>query len=423
MARVEKITLRNGLRLVLVRQPSSLTATVLVLVETGSEYETKQINGISHFLEHLTFKGTTKRPRPGAIAEELAGLGAESNAFTSQEYTGYWAKAEAKKLPRVLDIISDLYLNPIFDGGEIEKERGVVIEEINMYEDTPAHRTHDIFMRLLYGNQPAGWDILGEKKIIKRLKREDFVEYREKHYVAPATTVCVAGNFDDKKITLLVRDLFGHLPRARKSTKPRTTVRQSRSRSLAKFKASDQSHLVLGVPALDIFDGRKHALQVLAEVLGGGMSSRLFRRIREELGAAYYVRATPEFCIDHGYLAVSAGVDHRRITPVIQAILEELRRLTHELVGAEELKRSKDHLEGSLVLNLETSDELASFYGGQEILTRKLLQPDTLVDKIQSVSAGAVREVARQFFRTNRLNLAVIGPYRNPKSFQKLLRL
>src|SRR5580700_6890946 len=180
----KKIILPNGLRILLVPQASTLAASVLILVEAGSEYETKRVNGVSHFLEHMMFKGTTNRSRPGMIAEELAALGAQSNAFTGQEYTGYWAKAEAKKLPRILEIVSDLYLNPIFDAEEIEKERGVIIEEINMYEDTPARRVHEIFTGLLYGDQPAGWDISGGKEIIRKLAKKDFTKYREERYIA-----------------------------------------------------------------------------------------------------------------------------------------------------------------------------------------------------------------------------------------------
>ncbi len=176
----KKLTLPNGLRIILVPQASTLAASVLILVEAGSEYETKRVNGVSHFLEHMTFKGTTNRPRPGMIAEELAALGAQSNAFTGQEYTGYWAKAEARKLPKILEIVSDLYLNPVFAPEEIEKERGVIIEEINMYEDTPARRVHEILTTLMYGDQPAGWDISGEKEVIAKTGERGFRKISER---------------------------------------------------------------------------------------------------------------------------------------------------------------------------------------------------------------------------------------------------
>ena len=421
MENFKRKILKNGLRLILVPQ-KRFAATALVLVEAGSEYETKRINGLSHFLEHLMFKGTAKRPRPGAIAEELDALGAEYNAFTSQEYTGYWAKAQREKLPQILELVSDLYLNPVFNNEEIDKERGVIIEEINMYEDTPMRRIHDIFGELLYGDQPAGWDVAGKKEIIRRITKENIVAYRDKHYVAGATVVVVAGDFDEAKITRLTENLFSGLGRGRKITKSKTKEKQSKPAVAVKFKESDQAHLVLGVRAFDIFDDRRHALQVLANVAGGGMSSRLFHRIREKLGAAYYIRAGADLLLDHGYFSVSAGVDHKKLEIVIKAILEELKRLADELVGADELKKAKDHLIGNFILGMETSDELAGFYGSQEILSQKLSKPSQVIDKIQRVTSDEVRRVARTIFKNDKLNLALIGPYRQTETFKKILR-
>ncbi|HVO28909.1 MAG TPA: pitrilysin family protein [Candidatus Paceibacterota bacterium] len=419
----KKLTLPNGLRVVFVPQPSSLAASVIILVEAGSEYETKPVNGVSHFLEHLMFKGTARRPKAGMIAEEFASLGAQTNAFTGQEYTGYWAKAEARKLPKILELVSDLYLNPIFDPDEIEKERGVIVEEINMYEDTPASRVHEIFNSLLYGDQPAGWDVSGEKEVIRKLAKDDFLEYRNARYVAPGTVVIVAGKFDEKRTLAAIREYFGGLARRKAGAKPKTKEQQSAPQARVKFKESGQSHLVLGFRAFDLFDRRRHALHVLADVLGGGMSSRLFRRVREELGAAYYIDADADLSLDHGTLAISAGVDHGKIDVVIKAILAECRRLRDELVPGAELQRMKDHMVGGIVLGLETSDALASYYGSQEILAKKLLPPEKLVDTIRRISAAEVRNVARAVFADRRLNLAVIGPYRNAEMFEKILTL
>lgn len=417
------ITLSNGLRLILVHQPSSLAASILILVEAGSEYETKKINGISHFLEHMTFKGTVNRPRAGMIAEELAALGAQSNAFTGQEYTGYWAKAESRKLPQILEIVSDLYLNPRFDPAEIEKERGVIIEEINMYEDTPARRVGEVLMSLVYGDQPAGWDVGGRKEIVRRLGREDFLRYRTERYVAAGTVVVVAGAFDKKRVTEQVRTFFGSLPRRRVAAKPKTHERQAAPRAISAYKDSGQSHLAFGFRAFDLFDRRRYALDVLADLLGGGMSSRLFKRVREELGAAYYIDADAELYLDHGIFTIGAGVDHGKIETVMSVILEECRRTRDELVPLAELQRVKDHMAGGIILGLETSDALAGYYGGQEILTKKLLPPETIIDRIRKTTAAEVRAAARAVFRGNRLNFAVIGPYRGTKSFRKILKL
>lgn len=418
---VKKHRLPNGLRIIFAPQKGSLTSTVLVLVEAGSEYETKEINGLSHFLEHMCFKGTAKRPKPGMIAEELDALGAEYNAFTSQEYTGYWAKVEKGKFPEILELISDLYLNPIFNQEEIEKERGVVIEELNMYEDTPMRKVHDLWNELLHGDQPAGWDVGGKKEIIAKLNQDDFISYRGKHYVAAKTIVIISGNFSEKLADKRIKEYFGSLPKRPKAKKTPTKKSQDAPRLKVRFKESEQGHLVVGLPAFDVFDERRISLLVLANVLGGGMSSRLFRRVREELGAAYYVRADMDAALDHGSLSVSAGVAHPKTEVVLTAILEELRKLKDTPVGPAELQKAKDHLTSGIVLGLETSDQIASFYGEQEILKGKFTSPEDYIKKIKRVTPRQVQEVAKLLFKTEKLNLAIIGPYKDEASLLKLL--
>lgn len=422
MSNFKKIILSNGLRVVLVPQRNNLAATVLILVEAGSEYETKEINGLSHFLEHLMFKGTKNRPKPGMISHELDSLGAEYNAFTGGQYTGYYAKVQKEKIAKAVDLVSDLYLNPIFNPEEIEKERGVIIEEINMYEDTPMRRVNELFTALLYGDQPAGWDIAGRKEVIRELKRDQFEKYRTKHYVAPKTVVVVSGAFEEKKVLAQIKKTFGELKKLPALKKPKTTEKQSKPELSIKFKESDQSHLILGVRAFPVFDKRRHALQILADVLGGGMSSRLFHRVREDLGAAYYVRAESDLSLDHGFAAVSAGVDHSKIELVIKAILDEMNRLRTELVPAAELQKAKDHMIGNFILGLEGSDEMASYYGGQEIITKKISIPEEVIKKVKAVKAEEIRAVAKTLFINRSLNLAVIGPYKESESFRKILK-
>jgi predicted Zn-dependent peptidase len=419
----KKITLPNGLRIILAPQQDSLAATVLILVEAGSEYETKNINGLSHFLEHMMFKGTVNRPDAGVISSELDGIGAEYNAFTGPEYTGYWAKVQKKQINKAIDVVSDLYLNPIFNPNEIEKERGVIIEEINMYEDTPMRRVHELFSSLLYGDQPAGWDIAGTKEVIRKLGREDFVSYRSKHYVASKTVVVIGGSFGLKDVEKRIKNIFSGLPKKSKAKKIKTTEAQRAPAVSVKFKDSDQSHLVLGVRAFDVFDKRRYAIQVLGNVLGGGMSSRLFRKVRDELGAAYYVRAEADLLLDHGFFAVSSGVDHKKIEIVIKAVLEEMNRFKKELVSEAELAKSKEHMIGNFVLGLETSDELSSFYGGQEIITGKVVPLDEIIKKIKAVTAKEIQAVAKFIFENSKLNLAVIGPYKEEARFKKILKL
>lgn len=420
---MKKITLKNGLRIVLVPRPDNLAATVLILVRAGSEYETKQKNGVSHFLEHMMFKGTTDRPEPGMIAHELTALGAQFNAFTGEEYTGYYAKAQAEKLPKILEIVSDLYLNPLFDEAEIEKERGVIIQEINMYEDDLPARAQKVFNALVYGDQPAGWDVGGEKAVIKKLARADFVAYRDRRYVMPGTVVVVAGKFRPAAVAAQIKKYFGGLLHRTAPGKKKTIERQSSPALKLHFKESDQAHLVLGFRAFDMFDERRYALRVLADILGGGMSSRLFTRIREKMGAAYYIGAGTDLSLDHGLLSISAGADRARAEEVIAAILEECRLLRDVAVPEQELQKSKDHMIGGLILGLETSDDLASFYGGQEVLAGSVLSPATLTDRIKKVTARDVQAVAKAVLKNKGLNVAIVGPYKSQMSFKKILTI
>ncbi len=421
MKEFTKKTLKNGLRIVLIPRPDDLATTVLVLVEAGSKYETKDINGISHFLEHMCFKGTTKRPHAIDIAGELDSIGSEYNAFTSQEWTGYFAKAQSRHNDTILDVVSDLYLNPKLDATELEKEKGVVIEELNMYEDMPQRKVQDLFQELLYGDQPAGWDVGGKKEIIQKLNGEKVLKYRGQHYVAQATVVVVAGNFDPKVMTSQIEAMFSGMSTGKKSEKLKVIEAQKKPEILVRFKESDQTHLVIGTRAFDIFDKRKHALEILADILGGGMSSRLFQRVREQLGAAYYVRSGVDLLTDHGVMTVSAGVDHKKLDIVVKAILEEMTRLAKGEISEKELVSAKDHLIGRMFLSLETSDALAMYYGGQEILERSMVDPEEVARLVNKVKKSEVVAVAKELFQDNKLNMALIGPYKDKAQFEKLL--
>lgn len=406
----KKTTLPNGLRILTIPRKDDLATTFLVLVEAGSKYETKDISGLSHFLEHMCFKGTKRRPKALDIAGELDGLGAECNAFTAQEHTGYFAKVEAHKLDQALDIVSDLYLNPVFDPAEIEKEKGVVVEELNMYEDLPMRKINDIFMELLYGDQPAGWDIGGTKEVVRSLTYDQLTAYRAAHYIPQATVVVVAGAFDEADIIRKITAAFGTIPAGVKSTKRAVTESQSAPQVFLKNKKVDQTHIMLGCRAFSAFDNRRFALEVLSDILGGGMSSRLFQKVREELGAAYYVRSGVDLFTDHGFLAISSGVDQTKLTAVVKAVVDEMQKIKDELVPEAELRRAKNHLVGRIILGLEASDELASFYGAQEVAGEELISPQELVAKLEAVTAEDIRAVARDIFTDDRLNLAVISP-------------
>jgi len=414
MHQYKRITLRNGMRVILVPQKQSLATMAAVLVEAGSKYESKKTNGISHFLEHMCFKGTTKRPRPMDIAKDLDGLGAQYNAFTTQEYTSYFIKARNEAFDRTLEILADLYLNPVFDSAEIEKEKGVIEGEIDMREDMLQSKVWEVFMGLLYGDQPAGWDIIGPKATIRKFTREDFLAYRNAHYVGQATSLVVAGGFDGKNILRKIETHFANLRRSEKGKKKKVREAQRHPEGKLHFKESDQTHFVLGFRAIDAYDERKYALQVLSDILGGGMSSRLWQRIREDMGAAYYVGASCDFYTDHGSIAMSAGVHHGKARDAMKAGIEEFARLTDELVAPKELARAKDHLIGNFFLSLEGSDDMGYFYGGQEVMHMKLKDPKSVAARIKAVSAEDIRSVARQLFRDRGMNCAVVGPFRKP---------
>lgn len=419
---IQRTVLPNGLRVLLLPEPKSPTATALILVEAGSEYETKAINGISHFLEHLVFKGTKKRPTAAAISSELDGLGAQYNAFTSQEYTGYWAKVQSHKITQALDLISDMYLNPVIDPAEMEKERGVIIEEINMIADDPRRQIHDDFSALLYGDQPAGWNVAGEKAIINRITKEQVVSYRTLHYHPAGTVVVVSGGFSPAAVRADIKKYFSALPRHPKVKKPATIEKQSAPRLAYKKKDSDQTHLVLGVRAFDMFDPRRYAAQVLADIVGGGMSSRLFQKIREEMGAAYYVGAGVDLDLDHGVFGVSCGVERSKLVPVVRAVIQELNTVSRTPVAPSELRKTKDHLIGNFLINLESSDEIASFYGMQEVAGQKIKNPAQIIKAIEAVSAAQVRDVARDIFKDKTLNFASIGRDNPSAALKKALR-
>ena len=419
----KKITLDNGLRIITAPQPGNLAVTVLVLVEAGSQYETKDTNGLSHFLEHMCFKGTKKRPTALQISSELDEMGGSHSAFTGHEYTGYYVKAESKNLDKIMDIISDMYLNPLFDAKEIDREKGVIIEEINMNEDDPQRDIWDVFTKLLYGDQPSGWNIAGPRENIRKLTREDFISYRDKHYLADSTIVVVAGSFDEKEVVGKVSAAFKDIPKNEKGGRPRTLEAQKKPEVSIKHKASDQIHTILGFRTFDIFDKRRYALEVMSAVLGAGMSSRLFHKVRERLGAAYYVRAGNDFYTDHGYFAIAAGLNKEKLEAALTAMLDELGRIKEELVPASELNKVKNHIAGNLVLGLETSNAVASFYGDQEVLEKKIVTPHELLKRINAVTAEDVRNVARAIIKNEGMNLATIGPVEDKGKLETILKI
>ncbi len=422
MTKPKKKILKNGLRIITVPMKDNPTVTVLVLVGTGSDYETKKINGISHFLEHMCFKGTIKRPTAQAISHELDALGAQYNAFTDHEMTGYYAKSDAKNFKKIFDVVSDIYLNSTFPEAEMQKEKGVIIEEINMYEDMPNRHVQDMFQEVLYGDQPAGWNITGPKDNIRAMIRDDFVKYKASHYVAESTVIIVAGAITSDEVYREVAKNFKDAHTNPKGKKVKTKDIQKIPQVLIKHKETDQTHFVIGVRSFDLFDERNPILQVLGGVLGAGMSSRLFNKLREQMGVAYYVRAFNDTSIDHGSFQISAGVNNARTKEVITEILKECIKLTKEKVGEDELAKVKSYLIGNSKLSLEATDDIASFYGTQELMRKEVQTLDEKIKKIKAVTAEDIQKMAKKIFQTKNLNLAIIGPYKDKKPFEEILK-
>ncbi len=409
----KKYNLKNGIRLVTSKMNGTKTVTVLVLVGTGSKYETKNISGISHFLEHMMFKGTKKRKDTKTITEELDSVGAEYNAFTSNEYTGYYVKADWTNLDLALDIVSDMLLNSKFRKKDMEKEKGVVIEEINMYKDNPQRQVAQNIDKLLFGDQPAGWDIAGTKKSVLSYTRKDLLKYFKDHYVSKNTVVCIAGNFNEKNIKQKVNKYFFSLQKGEPKQKKPTKQRQDSPRSLIEYKKTDQTHIVVALRSdLSLFSEKRFALILLANILGGNMSSRMFINIREKQGLAYYISAGTDFSTDTGYLYIRAGIDNKRVKDAVKSILAELKKVKTKGVTQKELKKAKEYFKGKTIMELESSDELAGFLGTQEILKNKIETQDELIKKVSKVKLSEVNTMAKKLFDNKNLNLALIGPFK-----------
>jgi len=422
MFKVKKHVLLNGLKVILVEMPNSPTTTVEVLTETGSKYETKKEAGLSHFLEHMCFKGTKQRPSALAVSKALDELGAISNAYTSTEVTAYWAKASFEHTLKMLDIISDIYVNPIFKKEDLEKEKGVITEEINMYKDQPQAIVGEVFDLAMHGNQPAGLPVIGNKKSITSFKVEDFYKYRAKHYVLNATTVVVAGRIIEKDVLETIKSGFSKVFRAKKHGKKKTKITHRTPRIVHKYKDTDQAHIILGLRSFPYGDKRNLVLRVITGVLSSGMSSRLFHKLREELGICYYVHALNSPSTDHGEFGIASGVDPKRIDHAVKAIMSELRRLKEELVPLEELKKAKTSLISKIRMSLETSEKVLDYFATRAIFYRDLKDPKEIEKDISAVTPKDIQNLAKQVFKNKDLLLAIVSKNANKPKLQKILK-
>ncbi len=419
----KKTILKNGLRIITIPMKNTKTVSVLALIGTGSKYETKDINGISHFLEHMFFKGTKRYPTTLRIAERLDNIGGAYNAFTSKEFTGFWAKVGGKHLDLAMDWISDILLNSKFEEKEIKREKGVIIEEFNMYLDNPMSYIGDLWEKLLYGDQPSGWLTLGEKKNILRFKKNDFLDYFRKHYLNKNIVICVAGNFDNKKTIKKIEKYFNKFRNEEVQEKLKTTENQKTPETLIHYKKTDQTHFCLGVKGYNLFDSEKYAQIILSTILGANMSSRLFTLIRERKGLCYYIKTSSDSSTDTGYLVTQAGIPHKNLEQVVRLIVREYKKFKTKKITEKELQKAKDYLKGSINLKLESSDFQASFYSFEELLTNKILTPEEKFAKLDKVSINDIQKVAQNIFKPEKLNLAIIGPHKNKLKLQSLLKI
>jgi len=419
--KVKKTTLKNGLRILTIPMKETQTATVMVAVAVGSRYETDKEAGLSHFIEHMMFKGTEKRPSTLDISEELDAIGGEFNAFTSKDKTFYYAKSDAKKIDIAMDVIADIYLHSKIDAEEVEREKGTILQEINLYEDTPTRRVGDSFEELLYQKNSLGRDIIGTKKTVSSFKRQDFIYYAKRFYVANDTVVCVAGNINEKKVLSQIKKYFSEMKKGVKPKFQKVVEGQKKPAVALKFKKTDQTHFILGNRAFPENHPDRFALSLMAIILGGNMSSRLFIEVRERRGLAYHVSTGTDSYTDCGYIATQAGVEHKNLELTIETILKEYKKIVSEKVGAKELQKAKDYIRGKSVMGLESSDEVAMFFLDQELKKKKMMTVEELLAKIDKVTSKDVQRVAQKIFRNDNLNLAVIGPHKNDAKLQKLL--
>src|SRR3989338_7781140 len=417
-------TLKNGLRIVLVPRKESKTATVMVMSGTGSRYEDATENGLAHFLEHMFFKGTKKRPSAKAISEELDGIGAHYNAFTAKERTAYYAKVSSRYLDTALDVISDIFLNSTLPGRKITKEKGAIIQEIDMYEDMPMRTIDNVFDALIFGNEhPLGRTILGPKGNIRAFTRKNFATYLKRNYTPLNTVVCVAGKFSEEKVMAKIKKEFGGLKHGNPPDAISFASEQGAPRVSIKEKKTDQTQLMLGVPAYPYLHKDEYVLAVLSTILGGGMSSRLFMEVREKRGLAYSVHSWAEKSPDTGYVAVQAGVEHGKLEKTVQVILAEFRKIKKVKVSVAELNKAKAFIKGTSALALETSDALAENASSSIINLGRVRSLEEITSGIDAVTANDIERVARELFVTNKLNLAIIGPHEQKNKFLSLLRV
>ncbi|MDD4493239.1 MAG: pitrilysin family protein [Eubacteriales bacterium] len=415
----KKLTLENGLRLVYEQLPFLRSASVGIWVKTGSADENENNNGISHFIEHMMFKGTEKMSAK-QIAQSIESLGGQLNAFTGKECTCYYAKTLDEHLDTALDVLSEILFHSKFASEDIDKERSVIIEEINMYEDTPDELVHDLFTKLVWGGSSFGMPILGTKNSLERIGRQTILEYISQNYTPGNTVISVAGNFDEEHLICRIQELFGTW-KEDSSIKQHDTKIDFLSKSLSVAgKTIEQVHACVGLEGIAQADDRLYTLLAVNNIFGGNMGSYLFQRIREEQGLAYSIYSYPAAYTDNGLFVIYAGVSPSKLKSVLSQIADEMRILKKDGLQPDELFKSKEQLKGSYILGLESTGSRMTSIGKSELLLGRIRTPDEILEKIEEVSIESAYQIIEEIFDTDKLSIALVG--RVSEKVQKEIR-
>ncbi len=416
-----KRVLKNGLTIIEVPSNDAESVVVDLFVRTGSRSETAKENGISHFLEHFLFKGTKKYPSAMAITELIDGIGGEMNANTGKEHTQYFIKAHSSKLPLIFEVLTDMLQNPLLDKDEMEREKGVIVEEINMYQDMPRANVGNILEEEMWKGDPLGRSIAGTPEIVRKFNQKMFQSYMERHYQTSNMLIGISGKYDRAVLNKLISKYWSKLPSKRYEKAPKVKDNQKQYRVRLDYKDTQQAALNFGFKGYSTEDKRNITAAVLSAVLGGGMSSRLFTEVRERRGLAYYVRAGNTQYQDTGVFDVSAGVRVDAIEEALKVILEELRKISTELVSEKELTKAKEYLKGRTTLYLEDNQSRLDWYLEQSAFKKIIKTPADVYKEIDSVTAKQLLTVAKDLFQKNKTTLAIIGPYKSDKKFVKIV--
>ncbi len=415
-------TLPNGLTIIEVPSSDAESVVVDFFVKTGSRSESAEENGISHFLEHFLFKGTQKYPTSMSITELIDSIGAEMNANTGKEHTQYYIKAHSDHLELIFSVLTDMIQQPLLDLGELEREKGVIIEELNMYRDMPMAEIENILENLMWPDSPLGQNIVGSKETVNKFTVEMFRSYLDRHYQTPNIILGVSGKFNRKKLDALIKQYWAPISKHNFHKWEKVKDIQKKPRIKIQYKETEQAHLAMGFKGFPFGDKRNPAALILGSILGGGMSSRLFYEIRERRGLAYYVRSSASSYQDTGMFHIGSGLQVDKIEEAITVIIGELHRIMEVPVDAKELLKAKEYIKGRTTLALEENQARLDWCIEQEAFHKKIHEPKELFDKLDKVNALQVSAVAKELFQEKNLSLAVIGPYKNEKNFEKLIK-